>query len=259
LVPTNFKPPAVETSLDDQPELVETLARLRGRIGVMLETLERQLPPERQLSAEYGVGRAAIRKALAILQHDGLVVRRVGRGTFITSAAGTAPPHLQALAEGGALAIGGQDGVSVRELLEVRFALEPAIAELAAVTARKGDLARMQECLQKREEAAQLDAYEHWDYALHMSIAKATQNRLLMEMLDLVNRMRRSGTWRKFRGRTMKPNDRRRSNAQHRAIVHAIAQADPAGAFSAMRIHVGLLSSGYAVLAGAEQAEDHEA
>lgn len=243
---TQYKPASIaETTLDDQPELVETLARLRGRIELMLQGRERQLPPERQLAEEYGVGRAAIRKALAILEGDGMVVRHVGRGTFVTSGAGAAPPHLKALSQGGALAIDAALGLSARELLEVRFALEPAIAELAALTAREADLAHMQECLQKREAAEQLDAYEHWDYALHMSIARATHNSVLIEMLDLVNRMRRSGSWRKFRGPSVKPDERRNSNAQHRAIVHAIARADPEGAFAAMRAHVGLVSGRY--------------
>lgn len=243
--------PATNTAddaLDDQPAVAETLAGLRQRIESMLGRHERRLPSERQLAAELGVGRATVRRALAALQSDGTVVRHVGRGTFVASGAGAVPPQLQALALGGALAIDRSAGLSPRELFEVRHVLEPTIAELAALAARRTDVERMQDCLRRREQAWQIDDYEHWDYELHMSIVKATHNSVLIEMLDLVNRLRRSSLWRQFRGPSMKPAARDVSNAQHRAIVDAIARADPAGAFAAMRIHLGRASGKYDLL-----------
>lgn len=235
-------PSPSQGSLDDQPAVASTLAQMRQLIDGQLQRMERQLPPERQLSEQLGVGRDTIRKALALLESDGTVVRHVGRGTFIRSQSGSAPPQLQALALGGALAIDTSVGLSPRELMEVRYALEPAIAELAALAARQPDLEQMQECMRRREEASQLDDYEHWDYALHMSIATATHNSLLIEMLDLINRMRRSAQWRKFRGPSIKQHQRQVSNAQHREIVHAICRADPEAAFAAMRTHLNIVS-----------------
>lgn len=254
---TPYKHPSPQqNSLDDQPELASTLARLRGLIEGQLQRMQRQLPPERQLSEQLGVGRNTIRKALALLESDGAVVRHVGRGTFIRSEAGSAPPQLQALALGGALAIDSSVGLSPRELMEVRYALEPATAELAALAARQPDLEQMQECMRRREEASHLDDYEHWDYALHMSIAKATHNSLLIEMLDLINRMRRSAQWRKFRGPSIKPNQRQVSNAQHREIVHAICRADPEAAFAAMRSHLNLVSGRYQLYSSVQVADE---
>jgi DNA-binding FadR family transcriptional regulator len=245
-----------QDSLDDRPEIAETVARLRAHIEVMLQRRERKLPPERRLSTEFGVGRNAIREALAILENDRVVVRHVGRGTFVASGAGIAPPQLQALALGGALAIDSSVGLSPRELLEVRYALEPAIAELAAHAARAADLAHMRDCMQRREEASDLDAYEHWDFALHMSIAKATHNSVLIEMLDLVNRLRRSASWRRFRRPSIKPDQRSKSDAQHRAIVQAIAGANPQAAFAAMRAHLDNVSGLYRRYSDVVSAED---
>ncbi len=256
-MPTKYNPLArAQDSLDDQPEIAETVTRLRARIDAMLQRNERQLPPERQLSAEFGVGRNAIRKSLSILERDGIVVRHVGRGTFVGSGAGTAPPQLQALALGGALAIGASTGLSPRELLEVRYALEPAIAELAAHAARPADREHILDCMRRREESAEPDAYEHWDYALHMAIAKATHNSVLIEMLDLVNRMRRAASWRKFRRRSIEADVRHASNAQHRAIVQAISHADPAAAFAAMRAHLDNVSGRYQHYADLASADD---
>jgi len=53
------------------------------------------LPSERNLTREFGVGRAYIRNALAILAREGLVVRSHGRGTQVRPAMQwTAPPRV---------------------------------------------------------------------------------------------------------------------------------------------------------------------
>ena len=46
------------------------------------------LPPQRELSAAYGVTLMTLRQALRQLSDDGLIVQQPGRGTFV------APPHL---------------------------------------------------------------------------------------------------------------------------------------------------------------------
>jgi GntR family transcriptional regulator len=46
------------------------------------------LPPQRELSAAYGVTLMTLRQALRELDADGLIVQRPGKGTFV------APPHL---------------------------------------------------------------------------------------------------------------------------------------------------------------------
>lgn len=245
-LPVSYKPLSdPSTSLDDRPAVANVLPRLRALIGTLLDRQVRKLPPERVLSQQFGVGRRVIRTALAILEKDGAVVRHVGRGTFIASCAGWSPPQLQALALAGGLAVGGIEGLSPRDLLEVRYVLEPAIAELAALSARPSDIVRLQECMRRREASHNIDDYEHWDFELHMAIATATHNKLLLEMLDLVNRMRRSAVWRKFRGPSIDSTRRRVSNAQHQAIVQAICQAEPEVAFATMRAHIGHVSAAY--------------
>lgn len=44
-----------------------------------------QLPSEAQLSEEFGVSRATVREALAMLAREGVIVRRHGVGTFVNS------------------------------------------------------------------------------------------------------------------------------------------------------------------------------
>ncbi|WP_459568188.1 GntR family transcriptional regulator [Cupriavidus sp. 8B] len=58
---------------------------------------ERRLPAERSLVTMLGFSRGIVRRVLDILEQDGLVVRRVGRGTFIASGADSGLPLLRAL------------------------------------------------------------------------------------------------------------------------------------------------------------------
>jgi GntR family transcriptional regulator len=55
------------------------------RDGVLTGRLEpdRQLPSENELAAEYGVSRPTVRRALAVLRSEGLIVTRQGSGIFV--------------------------------------------------------------------------------------------------------------------------------------------------------------------------------
>jgi DNA-binding FadR family transcriptional regulator len=228
---------------DDQPAVAEVLSRLRELMDVTLASRARRLPSERALALRFGVGRAIVRQALDVLERDGLLVRHVGRGTYIASGAGASSRQLHALVVQGAQAVGDANGPSAKELLEARYALEPAIAELAALAARPEDIQKMRDCLLQREHASNVDDYEHWDYALHQAIADSTHNTVLLELLLLVNRLRLTFQWRQFRRRSINPERKARSDHEHRAIVDAIAQANPTLAFELMRGHVKSVSS----------------
>ncbi|MFS0911009.1 GntR family transcriptional regulator [Microbacterium sp. 179-I 3D2 NHS] len=58
---------------------------LRARITAGEFPLDRPLPPERELCVELGVSRMTLRRALAVLEHDGRVHRDATRGTFVSA------------------------------------------------------------------------------------------------------------------------------------------------------------------------------
>ncbi len=64
---------------------------LRTAIGEGRLSDSEALPAERDLASHYGISRITVRKALAELEREGLVVRRRGMGTFVAKGH-TAPP-----------------------------------------------------------------------------------------------------------------------------------------------------------------------
>ena len=70
--------------------------RVPGRIrSILSEEIERgvygasgRLPAERSLAERFGVSRTSVRECLNFLVKDGVLVRLVGKGTFVSSAAG---------------------------------------------------------------------------------------------------------------------------------------------------------------------------
>ncbi len=65
----------------NMPVAIQVANHLRGRLRRDFSS-GGQLPSENLIAAALGVSRGTVRQALAILQHEGLISRRQGRGTF---------------------------------------------------------------------------------------------------------------------------------------------------------------------------------
>jgi DNA-binding FadR family transcriptional regulator len=186
-----------------------------------------RLPPERDLAAQFGVTRSDLRKALAVLETDGLIWRHVGRGTFI----GARPVlNLADVAYLGELA-------SPSQVLTARIAVEPELARLAALYGARADFEAIRHWAQRCRTAPDWRSYEASDNNLHHAIAKATHNKLLLYLFDTLNTVRRSTVWGQRRT-TARPPPEHFSFDQHDAIHAAIAARDSAQAAALMREHL---------------------
>jgi len=67
------------------------LEQLRALIHTHESTPGISLPTERELSERLGVGRREIRRALDVLEEEGRIWRKQGKGTFIGPAAPVEP------------------------------------------------------------------------------------------------------------------------------------------------------------------------
>jgi DNA-binding FadR family transcriptional regulator len=188
-----------------------------------------RLPTERELVEQLGAPRSAVRQALDALEQDGIVVRHVGRGTFLADA--LHPASVTAPAD-----------TSPAEIMAARRLLEPQLAALAARAATQADLERIDACLRRGEAADDAASFEAADSALHRAIALATHNGLLLTLFDTMNAARELPVWGGLKRRSSTPERRREYHADHTAVVLALHERDPDAARDRMRDHLARVS-----------------
>nr|WP_263965506.1 FCD domain-containing protein [Roseomonas sp. SXEYE001]MCV4206525.1 GntR family transcriptional regulator [Roseomonas sp. SXEYE001] len=216
---------------------------VKDRMGAtaLRDTLERdlladrwgigeKLPTERELGAHYGVARNTVRRALDALEQQGLIHRHVGRGTFRSMPAGSAPAN--------------DESLSPSDVVECRLILEPEMISLAVARATQADIARMAECLRGTDEAPDLARFEHWDAELHDAFALGTHNAAVIAMSRSLARVRERTDWGQLKARGNTVERRAILQEQHHAMVNAVRQRDRSSARQVMRDHI-LFVQGY--------------
>ncbi len=159
-------------------------------IGIRIISGELQpgdvLPKEDTLSKEYGVSRTVIREAVKGLAARGLVESRPKVGTIIRPRSDWQmldPAVLEWVAASE------QDGEFMYHLAEVRSAIEPATAELAARNATPEDVAKMREAYALLQESiSDQTAWAVADLAFHESIVAAAHNEFLAYVVRALRR-----------------------------------------------------------------------
>jgi GntR family transcriptional repressor for pyruvate dehydrogenase complex len=226
---------------EDTSSLV--LARLRQLIASALP--ESPLPTERELVARFGVSRRAVRRALGVLEMEGRIWRRQGKGTFIGPAASLPTVSFSRLSS----------RTNFFEVMEVRLRIEPALAQLAAMKASGEQVAMMRRLAACTGISSDADGLELWDSAFHRCIAEASGNRLFLDLFELVDAIRRDRAWQIYRERARTPERLVLYITQHRALADAIARRESAEAGRLMRLHIQAVQQALAD-ATAEEAED---
>jgi DNA-binding FadR family transcriptional regulator len=132
-----------------------------------------QLPSERDLMREYGVGRPAIREALFHLQSMGLVSLRSGERARV--ARPTPKVVLDSLAGSARYLLAEPNGV--RHFQEARAFFEIGLVRYAAEHATPQDLRDLKAALEtNRRSLGDLAKFEKTDVEFHYAIAKIPQN-----------------------------------------------------------------------------------
>jgi DNA-binding FadR family transcriptional regulator len=183
-----------------------------------------RLPTERELSEQLGVPRSAVRDALSVFEAQSMVVRTVGRGTYVAEQLGDAPR--------------GPADISPSEIMAVRLVVEPRMALLVVTNATAADFARLGDCIRQSEEAASFEAFEHWDAALHQAIAEATHNRLMVSVYEMVTQARDQAEWGELKRRSITSERREQYCVDHRDMVAALRARDAKAGEAAMTRHL---------------------
>lgn len=136
-----------------------------------------KLPSERDLAAQLGVSRGAVREAIRMLQALGILVSETGRGngTRVESSPSNAIGRILRLQL--ALSL-----VSFSDLTETRVALERATSAAAARQRRPEPLVRAQKVLDRMSDASDQDTFNELDTDFHIALAEAGGNGLMSDL-----------------------------------------------------------------------------
>ncbi|HEY9477761.1 MAG TPA: FCD domain-containing protein [Microbacteriaceae bacterium] len=151
--------------------------RLRRSIWLRLLLPGERLPPERALAESLGVSRVTVREALRVLQGEGLVATSRGSG------GGTVVQEPQATPEQRRLHLS-RSRLQLGHLHELRLAVEPAAASLAAVRATDPDIARLERTQAALSESTGLNTFRQADSAFHIGVAAASKNSYLARVIE---------------------------------------------------------------------------
>lgn len=206
----------------------EAERRLKGWIEGGRWAAGGPLPSERRLAVECGVARNTLRRALDRLAAEGWIQRERRRGSFVCGPPPAAPPDLAArIAD-----------ASPEDLMELRLTVEPGVAGLAATRASRGALAEIEAILEASRAAIGEAEYEIWDARLHLAIFRAARNPLLIDYCAAINAARTRPRWHRLKQKILSHGLHATYDAQHRAIVQALAERDGEAARRAMHQHL---------------------
>jgi len=210
--------------------------RLYRQIADQIRTLIRsgefpagaRLPPERDLARQLGVSRPSVREALIALEVEGLVDVRIGSGIYVIG--------------------GGQENDATDEiesaagpfeLLRARCVIEGECAALAAKSARKPQVAAIEDALElmRRELAGDKQPLSA-DRLFHQRIAEATGNGALVHVVRMLWEERTGPLYKQLEHHYDSPQLWQAALAEHRAVFKAIAARDCASARTAMHRHL---------------------
>lgn len=189
-----------------------------------------RLPPEKEISAMFGVSRPIVRDALLRLRIDGLVHARQGSGTYVLR---RPSDHLTRF-------VNAEEVAEYLRCMELRLPIESRAAMLAAERRTEKDLARIEKCHEAFRREAEAGVMSHTvDFDFHIAIAEATGNAFFPQVLRHVEPALQG--FMKLMLSITKVSSRERALTvlgEHETVLAAIKASDAEGARVGMEFHI---------------------
>lgn len=220
-----------------------------GRRGRVSETIVRRikkqisdgrlaaghkLPAEREMARQFKTSRVSVREAYRSLEELGVLRIRRGAdgGAFIATM--DHQPVLRSLA-----LVLGLAKTSHKELTEARMLIEPPIARLAALRARKEDISRLKRALKQEEQeaAVRTGPFRPTGSQFHRLIAACARNLPLIVLMNAVADLTADAA--SVLDVSLRARHRLQNCQFHRLIFDAIRQRDGQAAYTIMAEHIG--------------------
>ena len=218
-----------------QGRVSETIVRrIKKQISDGRLVAGHKLPAEREMARQFKTSRVSVREAYRSLEELGVLRIRRGAdgGAFI--AAVDHEPVLRSLA-----LVLGLAKTSHKELTQARLLIEPPIARLAALRARKEDIVRLEQALEQEEAAAAVRTgpFRPTGSQFHRLVAACARNLPLIVLMNALADLTASVA------ASLDVSARARHRLQncqyHRRICDAIRQRDGEAAYTIMAEHIG--------------------
>lgn len=190
----------------------QVIEQMRQAISNGDWTVDQRIPAEPELVSALGVGRNTVREAVRALSHAGLLEVRQGDGTFVRATSEISG------------ALRRMCGNELREVLQVRKALEVEGAKLAAMHRSAEEITELAELLTARNLAV---AEQRWQTAIdadirfHLAVIRCSHNGLLTELYQGLTEAVRASV-----AATSAQNERGWT-IEHDGLLAAIAAGDP--------------------------------
>lgn len=197
-----------------------------------------RLPPETELARQFTVSRPTIREALSGLQTQGLIykVPGAGGGSFVQAVDHSALGHVVQESMHNLLRLG---SVSFEEVAMVRQHLEVPSVALAAVNRTDDEVEELRAIVdEQRHRSVDDPMIAELDARFHVAIARMSGNRVLASLVYALHHESEP-----VAHLDLSPEVGKETVAQHRRIVQAIADRDPAAGEQAITEHLTYLRS----------------
>ncbi len=190
-----------------------------------------KLPPERVLAEKLGVARPTVREALSALEILEIIDVQVGSGAYVLRV-----PQEQSSQTIEQLA----EESSPLELYDVRKAIEGFSAAKAAENASDDDITRIRDIVTDMEKDLERDVFSlEKDRQFHLSIAQATKNTHIIEVVKYIVGVMKRTLWQKYIMKNIAIEGHKAMYVKnHRMILEAIEAKDPEQARLMMLEHL---------------------
>jgi GntR family transcriptional repressor for pyruvate dehydrogenase complex len=217
-----------------QGRVSETIVRrIKEQISKGRLLAGHKLPAEREMARQFKTSRVSVREAYRSLEELGVLRIRRGAdgGAFIAEV--DHEPVLRSLS-----LVLGLGNTSHKQLTEARMLIEPPIAQLAALRARKEDIARLERVLVQEEEdaARRTGPFRPTDSQFHRSVADCARNLPLIVLMNALADLTASAA--SALDVSTRARHRLKNCHYHRLIFEAIRARDGNAASTIMAQHV---------------------
>ncbi|WP_436644405.1 FadR/GntR family transcriptional regulator [Microbaculum sp. FT89] len=189
-----------------------------------------RLPTERDLATASGLSRSTVRAALATLEHEGAVVRSVGRGTFIAEGAPRADTPIQQ-PEG--------PQWSPAQLMEFRLFVEPCLVDLIVLSASEADFESLARSMEEGRLVRDWQHAETADRSFHEALFRITGNAIFADLGKRISAMRDGPVWMRLKESSFSLEKWTIYQREHEGIFAALSGRNADTARNALRRHLG--------------------